>query len=92
VAVESEPKILKLEKPRFPDFAYAQGLEGQVVVQVEIDKDGIPRQSRILKSTNPLLEPPIIEAVNKSQFTPARMTAGPVAAWMTIPFRFKLKR
>ncbi len=92
VAIETEPKIVKLEKPRFPDNAIANGLEGQVIVQVQIDKEGKPAQIKIIKSSNVLLEPAVIDAVNKSQFSPAQMTGGPVAAWMRISFKFALAK
>jgi protein TonB len=92
VAVEKDPQIIRLEKPRFPDFAYARQLEGQVTLQVQIDADGRPIQTKIISSTNSLIEPAIVDAVMKSEFSPARMSTGPVTSWLTIPYRFKLQR
>ena len=89
VAVEKDPQIVKLEKPEFPSFVWKMGVEGQVVVRVLIDANGKPLDSQILKSTNPVFEQPVIDAVMKSQFNPAQMGQGPVAAWLTIPFKFK---
>jgi len=89
VPVEKDPQIVKLEKPEFPSFVWKMGIEGQVVVRVLIDINGRPLDSQILKSTNPIFEQPVIDAVMKSQFAPARMGQGPVAAWLTIPFKFK---
>ncbi len=89
VAVERDPQIVRLEKPSFPGFVWKMGGEGQVVVRVLIDANGKPLDSQILKSTNPVFEQPVIDAVMKSQFNPAQMGQGPVAAWLTIPFKFK---
>jgi len=89
VPVEKDPQIVRLEKPEFPSFVLKMGIDGQVVVRVLIDINGKPLDSQILKSTNPIFEQPVIDAVMKSQFTPARMGQGPVAAWLTIPFKFK---
>ena len=89
VPVEKDPQIVKLEKPEFPSFVWKMGIEGQVVVRVLIDINGKPLDSQILKSTNPIFEQSVIDAVMKSQFAPARMGQGPVAAWLTIPFKFK---
>ena len=89
VAVEKEPQIVRLEKPEFPSFVWKIGGEGQVVIRVLIDANGKPLDSQILKSTNPVFERPVIDAVMKSQFNPAQMGQGPVAAWLTIPFRFR---
>jgi TonB family protein len=88
IPVERDPQIVKLEKPEFPGFVWNMGIEGRVVVRVLIDPNGKPLDSQILKSTNTVFEQPVIDAVMKSQFTPAQMGQGPVAAWLTIPFKF----
>jgi TonB family protein len=87
-----DARILHLERPMLPEGIYASGLEGQVVVQVDIDRDGNPRQAKILRSTNDLLEPAVIDAVNRSQFSPRKMSSGPVNSSLTIPFTFRTKR
>jgi protein TonB len=89
IPVERDPQIVKLEKPEFPGFVWKMGIEGQVVVRVLIDPNGKPLDSQILKSTNTVFEQPVIDAVMKSQFNPAQMGPGPVAAWLTIPFKFR---
>ncbi|MEW6512002.1 MAG: TonB family protein [Bacteroidota bacterium] len=91
VAVEKEAKIIRLEKPRFSSLAFEQGIEGQVIVQVRIDASGKPLQTLTLRSTNDLLTQPVIEAVMRSEFSPAEMSTGPVASWLTIPFKFSAK-
>ena len=89
IPVEKDPQIVRLEKPEFPGVVWKMGIEGQVVVRVLIDPTGKPLDSQILKSTNPVFEQPVVDAVMKSQFTPAEMGQGPVAAWLTIPFKFR---
>jgi TonB family protein len=88
VAVEKEARIIKLERPKFSSVSYQRGIEGQVVVQVRIDATGKPLQTVTLKSTNDLLVQPVIDAVMASEFAPAEMSTGPVASWLTIPFKF----
>ena len=89
IPVEKDPQIVRLEKPEFPGFVWKMGVEGQVVVRVLIDPNGKPLDSQILKSTNPVFEQPVVDAVMRSQFNAAQMGQGPVAAWLTIPFRFR---
>lgn len=91
VPVEKQARIIRLEKPRITASGFLVGIEGQVVVQVRIDQTGKPIQTVTLKSTNDLLIQPVIDAVMSSQFAPAEMTTGPVASWLTIPFRFASK-
>lgn len=87
-----DARVLQLERPKLPEGIYASGLEGQVVVQVDLDRDGNPRQAKILRSTNDLLNPAVIDAVNRSQFSPRKMSSGPVSSSLTIPFTFRTKR
>jgi TonB family protein len=91
-SVTDDAKIVHLERPKLPEGIYASGLEGQVVVQVDLDRDGNPKQARILRSTNDLLNHVVIDAVNRSQFSPRKMTNGPVNSSITIPFTFRSKR
>ncbi len=88
VAVEKQARIIRLEKPKFTALGYLTGVEGQVLIRVQIDATGKPIQTVTLKSTNDLLIQPVIDAVMSSQFAPAEMTTGPVASWLTIPFKF----
>ncbi len=88
VAIEKQARIIRLEKPKFSTQKYLIGVEGQVVIQVRIDPTGKPVQTVTLKSTNDLLIQPAVDAVMASQYAPAEMTTGPVASWLTIPFRF----
>lgn len=89
VAVEKEPKIVKLEKPEPPEVASRSGLTGKVIVKVQIDEQGKPTQAVILTSTNHVFDECVIKAVMRSAFEPGRMSTGPVTTWMAIPFVFK---
>jgi tetratricopeptide (TPR) repeat protein len=88
VAIEKQARIIRLEKPKFSTQRFLVGVGGQVVIQVRIDATGKPVQTVTLKSTNDMLIQPVIEAVMASQYAPAEMTTGPIASWLTIPFRF----
>jgi TonB family protein len=90
--VTEEARIIRLERPKFRDGSFAAGLDGQVVVQVEIDKDGHAKQTRILRSTNDLLNAAVIDAVNNSEFSPRRVSGNAVNSWMTIPYTFRQKK
>lgn len=89
IPVEEPPKIVQLEQPSFSDEQIVQGVQGDVVVKVQIDKSGKPLQAKILSSTNSSLNAAVVEAVMRSSFTPAVMSSGPVTTWMTIPLKLK---
>ena len=67
------------------------GIEGQIVVGVQIDAAGKPVDTVTMKCTNDLLIDPVLEAVRSSEYAPAEMAGGPVASWLTIPFKFAKK-
>ena len=88
--VEHEPQIVKLEKPVYPELALRAQLEGKVWVKILVDKEGKPREVKILKSTNEIFDDAAMDAAKKFVFTPAYMTHGPVSVWVSLPFVFRL--
>jgi protein TonB len=90
VPFEKAPQIVKKVVPKYPDLAMRAGLEGTVWVKIWVDKEGKVRQVVVLKSDVEIFNEPSIEAAKQFVFTPAYMNNGPVAVWVTFPFRFKL--
>ena len=78
-----------MESPQFPEKVWQLGVEGEVIARVFVDEDGNPVKIKILKSSNSMLVAPVTEAVMKWKFSPATMSKGPIAAWVTIPLKFK---
>jgi len=92
VPVERFPQVVKSVLPDYPDLARRIGIEGRVIVKLWVDKDGMPHQSSVLKSSEEILNKAAIDAAMGYRFTPAIMNKGPVSVWITIPFVFKLKQ
>jgi protein TonB len=90
VAVEKEPVIVKRVEPKYPEFAMRAGLEGRVFVKIWVDKEGKVKQVVVLKSDLEIFNEPAVEAAKQFVFTPAYMNNGPVAVWVSVPFRFRL--
>lgn len=89
IPVEQPPRIVQLEQPKFSDDQISRGIQGDIVVQVQIDKSGKPLQARIVSSTNSSLDAAVIDAVLRSSYAPGIMSNGPVTSWMTIPLKLK---
>jgi outer membrane biosynthesis protein TonB len=83
------PAIVRLEKPRIPDHALRSGFPEEVVVSVEIGPGGSPLRTRVVRSTNPFLTEPVVDAVMNSTYTPGLSGGSPQSAWLTIPFHLK---
>jgi TonB family protein len=89
VAVERDPKIVRLEKVVLPELVIRNHMSGSVTAKVLIDKEGKPGEVQILASTSTAFEQPVIDAIGKSSFSPGVMGNSPVASWVVIPFKFK---
>lgn len=90
VAVEEMPVLVSMPQPSYPDMARSAELEGVVLVRALVGKDGAVKRTQVAKSI-PLLDGAAEEAVMKAVFKPAIQANKPVAVWVAIPIRFKLK-
>jgi periplasmic protein TonB len=94
IALEKEPSFELDELSKnviYPDDARKANIQGQVLVRVYIDKEGIPRKSIIQVSDSDLLNKAAQDAVMKTHFTPAIQNNKPIGCWISIPIVFKLK-
>lgn len=92
VPVEKQPVIVKMVTPEYPEFAKRIGAEGVVWVKILVDKEGKAKKAVILKSDNEVFNESAQKAAMQYVFTPAVMNNGPVAVWVSQPFRFKLTK
>jgi protein TonB len=91
-SVASPPELVERVVPEYPARARAQEIEGQVVLEVVLDRAGRPEPDvRVLKSVA-LLDAAAIAAVRQWRFRPARDADGrPVRVIMEVPVRFVLR-
>jgi protein TonB len=92
VPFQKGPTIVKRVDPLYPEIARKAEIEGKVWAKVWIDKEGKIRQVVIIKSDSEIFNQAVIDAINKWVFTPALMSTGPVAVWLSLPFVFKLNK
>jgi periplasmic protein TonB len=92
VPVEKQPAPIKAPAPIYPEIARRAGVEGTVWVKIWVDKEGKAKKAQIIKSDAELFNQSAIEAAMQWSFTPAVMNNGPVAVWVSIPFKFKLNQ
>lgn len=75
----------------YPEEFRRKGIEGLVMVQAFIGKDGLVKKAQVSYSDNELLNKSTINAVlNFKGFTPAVNKNKTIGVWITIPFKFKL--
>jgi protein TonB len=90
VPYEKEPTVVRKIEPKYPEIALRAGLEGNVFLKVWVTKEGKVREAVIIKSDAEIFNQAAKDAAIQWVFTPAVMQKGPVAVWVSIPFRFRL--
>lgn len=91
-SIAEHPTILSSAKPKYPMRARRNGIEGHVVLRVEILSNGQPGDISIKSSSgDDSLDEAAINAVNRWRFTPARNGLGQaVDCYSTVPIDFSL--
>lgn len=89
VYVEELPEAITKVPPQYPDIAREAGVDGQVLVQALVGKDGHVKDTRVVKSI-PMLDAAAVAAVKQWVFKPALSNNKPVAVWVAVPVRFSL--
>ena len=64
------PGVIKRVEPIYPPIARTARIEGQVVLDAVILKDGTVGEIGVIKSANPILEKSAVDALRQWRFTP----------------------
>ncbi len=93
VVYEDPPVPIRRIPPEYPAFAKNSGIEGDVVLEVEVFEDGSVGAVNVLKSLLPGpggLDEAAIKAVKQWEFQPAKSGGKPVAVWGVTTVSFTL--
>jgi protein TonB len=89
VYVEELPEAVTKIKPTYPDLARSAGIDGTVLVQALVGKDGRVKDTKVVKSIQ-MLDASAVAAVKQWVFKPALSNNKPVAVWVAVPVKFTL--
>ena len=89
VYVEELPEAITKVNPAYPDIAREANVDGTVMVQALVGKDGKVKDTKVVKSI-PMLDAAAVAAVKQWVFKPALSNNKPVAVWVAVPVRFSL--
>jgi protein TonB len=81
--------LLKKVTPNYPQLAKQARIQGVVVLQAEISKDGTIQNLQLI-SGHPMLAPAAIEAVKQWRYKPYLLNGEPVAVETTVQVNFSL--
>jgi protein TonB len=96
MVVENQPELqggmkALYESVEYPEFAKKAGIEGKVIVQFVVDKQGNVQDPRILKGVHELLNKEAIRALKEQKFSPGKQRGQPVKVQMQLPVTFDLQ-
>jgi protein TonB len=90
VYVDELPQAITQVQPEYPDIARQSGIEGTVIIQALVGKDGKVLDTRVVHSI-PVLDDAALKAIKEWVFKPALTNNKPVAVWVAVPVRFTLR-
>ncbi len=78
---------------KYPEKALVEGVQGRVMVDFIIEKDGKVTNVRVVKSVSPELDAEAVKVVSASpKWKPGRVAGEKVRSSMTIPVEFRLEK
>ncbi len=86
----SAPTVLFKVEPEYSEEARKAKYQGTVVLYIEVDTNGHPRNLRVVRSLGLGLDEKAMEAVEKWKFRPAYKDGRPVPVAATIEVNFRL--
>ena len=77
---------------QYPANAAKNDIQGRVILQFVVEKDGQIGEVKVVRSVDPELDAEAVRVVKSMpNFEPGRQDGKPVSVWYTIPVMFKLQ-
>lgn len=77
---------------KYPKEAQDKGIQGRVIVQFVVNKDGSICEANVVKSVDPLLDAEALRVINAMpNWTPGKQKGEPVRVRFTLPLMFRLQ-
>jgi serine/threonine-protein kinase len=88
--VRTPPRAVQTAPAAYTPEALQQGIEGSVLLSVDIDEQGVPRRARVLRSLEPGLDRKAIESLAGWRFSPATEDGKAVPSTANVEVNFQL--
>ena len=87
----SPPTLLLQVKPIYSDEAMRLKIQGSVLLEAMVQRDGTTRDIRVIRSLDPGLDRQAVLAVEKWRFNPGRRDGEPMDVLVTIVLDFRIQ-
>jgi TonB family protein len=84
------PRLLKPALPEYPVLARQRHIEGDVVVQADIDVSGNVKSVKVISGSE-LLRDAALNAVRQFKYTPAQLDGSPTTSQVLVTVKFRSK-
>lgn len=84
------PVLIRRIEAQYPLSARQAHMAGQVLVEAVIDRNGLVRDARVIRSATPLLDDEALKAVRMWRYEPATLDGKPVPVYLTVAVTFRL--
>jgi protein TonB len=85
----SAPRVIRQVKPTYTAAALLEKIQGTVIMELVVTRDGRPAQIRVVRSLDPLgLDGQAVLAVSEWRFEPGRLAGTPVDVLVTVAMDF----
>ncbi len=88
---DNPPVLLTEIAPEYPVAARQLGIEGMVILELIVEKDGTVSSVTVMKSVHTLLDNAAISAAYNIVFSPAMSRDLPIRSYVTLPVKFVLQ-
>jgi TonB family protein len=85
------PRLLKEVRPEYTEEARQRSLEGEVILEIVVRRDGSVGEVRVLQGLGAGLNERAVQAVRQWRFTPARRQNAPVDVVVEVAVDFRLR-
>jgi TonB family protein len=85
------PELVREVKPEFTDEARRRGVEGDVVLEIVVRRDGSVGDVKVLQGLGAGLDRRAIDAVRQWRFSPAKRYGTPVDVLVEVAVEFKIR-
>ncbi len=85
------PRVLKSVKPEYPDMTESGAVDGTILLDVLVCRDGRVLEAVVDSSSFPLLDESVRRAALQWRFASPRCGRQRVAAWIRVPMEFHLR-
>jgi protein TonB len=86
------PVLVEREEPAYPKKVVKAGIEGTVVLSIEVGPDGNAHNARVVHSVDPELDRAALACVAAWRFRPGTFNGEPVTVAATVEVNFRLER